>query len=371
MSFIVTPGDEQAVTNDYVPAMAKTLLSLLESAMFRLLMSLPHPLMRLLAGKPVTLDGQVLDTETQWALRLQRLLREPAVESLPIPQGRLAMLRQARLSGGRQPVGEVRDLQVPGGDGPIRARLYIPRSGAGAAGTTSPLLFFIHGGGMMYGDLDSHDATCRLLAERADVRVLAVDYRLSPEHRYPAAVEDCWAAYQWVAEHAEELGADPERLAVGGDSAGGYLSAVVAIKAAEAGVPCTFQLLVYPVTNMADPSGSRTMFADGFYLTKKFIDLADESYLRGPEDRRDPLVSVQFTEKFPSGLAPAFVATAGFDPLRDEGEIYARTMAEHGVQVETKRYPGLIHGFFNIVGVGRSNRAAVAEIAAKLKAAVH
>jgi acetyl esterase len=354
--------------------MEKTLLSGFEAVVFRLLMALPGPLMRLLAGRPVVLDGQVLDTETQWALRLQRVLRDPAVETLPIPEGRLALRRQARLSGGRQRVGEVRDLQVPGGDGPIRARLYVPRSRVSTGSTgaeVSPLLFFMHGGGMMFGDLDSHDPTCRLLAELADVRVLAVDYRLSPEHRYPAAVEDCWAAYQWVVEHAAGLGADPDRIAVGGDSAGGYLSAVVAIKAAEAGVPCRFQLLVYPVTNMADPSESRALFAEGFYLTKGFIDLADESYLRAPEDRRDPLVSVQLTEKFPEGLAPALVVTAGFDPLRDEGETYARTLVEHGVPVEMRRYPGLIHGFFNIVGVGRSNRAAVAEIAAKLKAAVH
>ncbi len=138
----------------------------------------------------------------------------------------------------------------------------------------TPLSAFFDGGGMIYGDLDSHDAPCRILAERTDVRVLAVDYRLAPEHPFPAGVDDCWAAYPWAAEHADDLGADPDRIAVGGDSAGGYLAAVVALQAAEAGVPCHFQLLVYPMTNMAESSESRRMFGQGLYLTDEFIDLA-------------------------------------------------------------------------------------------------
>jgi acetyl esterase len=249
----------------------------------------------------------------------------------------------------------------------VPARLYVPRA---ASSDASPLLVFIHGGGMMYGDLESHDAVCRFLAERADCRVLAVDYRLAPEHRFPAAVEDCWAAYKWAVEHADELGADPARLAVGGDSAGGYLSAVVALRAADAGLPLRYQLLVYPVTNMAEESESRRMFGEGFYLTSEFTGLAERTYLADDHDRRDPLVSVHFTEKIPENLAPALVVTAGFDPLRDEGEAYARLLADSGVQVELKRYPGFIHGFLNMVGVGRTGRAAVAEIAVKLKAAL-
>jgi acetyl esterase len=158
---------------------------------------------------------------------------------------------------------------------------------------------------------------------------------------------------------------------VGGDSAGGYFSAVVALKAAEAGVPCHFQLLVYPLTNMAEQSESRRLFGEGFYLTTEFIDLANSSYLTDVQQERDPLVSVAFTEKIPENLAPAYVATAGFDPLRDEGESWARRLAESGVDVTLRRFPSLIHGFFNIVGVGRSNRAAVAEIAAQLRAAMH
>jgi acetyl esterase len=349
--------------------MAHRLLDTVEPALLRGLMGLPRPLMRVLAGRPVVVDGQVLDTETQWMLRLQRLMREPAVETLPMEQARVAIRRQCRLIGGRQPIGLVRDLSVPGADDEIPARLYVPR-GQVASPRPSPLLFFVHGGGMMYGDLDSHDALCRFLAERAGVRVLSVDYRLAPEHPFPAAVEDCWASFQWVSEYAEQLGVDPERIAVGGDSAGGYLSAVTAIRAAEAGVPVAYQLLIYPVTNMAERSDSRRLFGEGFFLTTAFMDLAEASYLREHHDRRDPRISVYFHETIPADLAPALLATAGVDPLRDEGEAYARLLADHGVSVEMKRYPGFIHGFANVLGVGRSNRAAMAEIAVKLKRAL-
>jgi acetyl esterase len=200
--------------------------------------------------------------------------------------------------------------------------------------------------------------------------VLSIDYRLAPEHRFPAAVEDCWASFRWLSEYAEQLGADPERIAVGGDSAGGYLSAVTAIRAAEAGLPLAYQLLLYPVTNMADKSESRRIFGEGFFLTTAFMDLAEASYLADHHDRRDPRISVYFHDDIPERLAPALVVTAGFDPLRDEGEAYARMLADKGATVELRRYPGFIHGFANIVGAGRSNQAAMAEIAVRLKRAL-
>ena len=349
--------------------MANAFAEKVEPAVFRALMGLPRPVMRALAGRPVVVDGQVLDLETQWMLRLQRILREPSAETLPMREARAAILRQSRLVGGTQPIGLVRDLRIPGAEEEIPARLYVPR-GQVASPRPSPLLFFVHGGGMMYGDLDSHDAVCRFLAERADVRVLSIDYRLAPEHRFPAAVEDCWASFQWVSEYAEQLGVDPDRIAVGGDSAGGYLSAVTAIRAAEAGLPVAYQLLIYPVTNMAEKSESRRIFGEGFFLTGAFMDLAETSYLHEHHDRRDPRISVYFHETFPPDLAPAFVATAGFDPLRDEGEAYAKLLADHGVKVELKRYPGFIHGFANIVGAGRAAPAAMAEMAIRLKRAL-
>jgi acetyl esterase len=346
------------------------LAATLEAGVFRALLGLPPRLVRRLAGRPVVRDGQQLDAETQWLLRLQRLTRDPGLSGTDVPAIRKAARRSTRLAGGRQPVGETLDLEVPGGAGPVPARLYTPTGRVGSA-DPAPLLVFLHGGGMVFGDLDTHDASCRLLAERADVKVLAVDYRLAPEHPFPAAVEDCWAAFRWAAEHTEELGVDPERVAVGGDSAGGTLAAVTAIKAAEGGGPLQLQLLVYPATNMVDDSESRRLFGEGFFLTRDFVELAHTSYVTGRHELHDPLVSVQYTEKVPAGLAAAHVVTAGFDPLRDEGEAYARTLTDAGVRVELTRYPGLIHGFFNVVGVGRSNRAAVLEIADRLRAALH
>ncbi|HSE72106.1 MAG TPA: alpha/beta hydrolase [Nocardioidaceae bacterium] len=352
-----------------MPALVSEIVEKLEGHLLRAALRLPVPLQRRLVGPPVVVDGQELDVQTQWMLRLRELAREPAAETLPFPQARKAILRQCKLVGGNQPIGGTLDLEVPGADGMVPARLYVPRSQVGST-EPAPLLFFVHGGGMMYGDLDSHDPVCRFLAEHADVRVLSVDYRLAPEHPFPAAVDDCWASFQWVAENAAQIGVDPERIAVGGDSAGGYLSAVTAILAAQAGIRVRYQMLVYPVTNMVDRSESRRIFGEGFYLTTTFTDLAEASYLHPSQDRRDPKVSVYFTEKVPEDLAPALVVTAGFDPLRDEGEAYARLLADSGVDVELKRYPGFIHGFFNIVGGGRSTKAAVAEIAGRVKAAL-
>jgi acetyl esterase len=201
------------------------------------------------------------------------------------------------------------------------------------------------------------------------VRVLSVDYRLAPEHPFPAAYDDCLASYRWVVDHAGELGADPDRLAVGGDSAGGCLAATSALAAAEDGLPLAIQLLVYPGTDMRGGTESRAMFGEGFYLTTGFIDLARGLYTPDPDTHDDPRVS-PLVAKVPEGLAPAYVVTAGFDPLRDEGEAYARKLSEAGVEVELRRFPDQVHGFFNVVGVGRSSRAAMGEIAAKLRAAL-
>ncbi len=332
----------------------------LDAGVLRLLMGLPDGVQRRLAGAPVVLDGQTLAPETQLMLRLKVLTKLPSAEHLPIPQGRVVVEHEAAIAGGHQPIGSVRDLPV----GDLPGRLYVPTT---ASPEPAPLLVFFHGGGFMYGGLDSHDASCRLIAERAGVRVLAIDYRLAPEHPFPAAHDDALAAYRWVVRHAASLGADPQRLAVGGDSAGGTLAAATAIAAAVEGLPLAFQLLVYPSVDAHRGTRSAELFSEGFYLTKAFMDLANNSFLPDLVSRDDIRVS-PLRHDVPAGLAPAYVCTAGFDPLRDEGEAYARALADAGVPVELHRFPDLIHGFFNIVGVGRRPRAAVLDIADALKA---
>lgn len=343
------------------------LLHRAESLTLRGAMGLPEPVQRLLAGRRIVRDGQTLATDTQLMLRLQRLAREAGAETMPVAEGRLTVLHHASAAGGVQRIGAVRDLPV----GDVPGRLYVPTEATEATEATAPgpLLVFFHGGGWVFGDLDSHDAACRFLAERSGVRVLAVDYRLAPEHPFPAAVDDALQAYRWVVKNAASIGADPQRLAVGGDSAGGNLAAITAIAAAEEGLPLAFQLLVYPGTDMRGGSESRALFADGFYLTREFMDTARDHYTPDAATHVDPRVSPLLAE-LPDGLAPAYVATAGFDPLRDEGEAYARKLADAGVSVELRRFPDQIHGFFNVVGVGRTARAASAEVAAKLRAAL-
>ena len=324
-------------------------------------MALPERLQRHLGGRPVVLDGQTLAQDLQLMLRLQRLVRERGAEMMPMAEGRKAVDRHALLVGGPLPIGSVRDVYAAG----LPARLYVP-TGAPPSG---PLLVYFHGGGFMHGGLVSHDGACRFLSEASGVRVLAVDYRLGPEHRFPAAYDDALAAYEWTAEHAAELGTSPELLGVGGDSAGGNLATGVAMEAARQGWPCRVQLLVYPATDARRRTRSAELFADGFYLTRAYMDLADKSYAASDADLDDPRYS-PIRAEVPAGLAPALVFTAGFDPLRDEGEEYARRLADAGVQVQMTRFPDQIHGFVNIVGVGRSSVAANRRVAAALGSAL-
>jgi acetyl esterase len=340
-----------------------------ETLVLRAALGLPERVQRALLRKPVIIDGQELSTELQLMLKLQQLTGQPGLGVLDFEEARPILVTHSRMVGGKQPIGALRNLTVDGADGPVDARLYLPSSRLGA--DPLPTLLFIHGGGFALGDLESHDAACRALAERSGVQVLAIHYALAPERPFPAGVDDCFAAYQWLVKNADSLNADPERLAVGGDSAGGNLAATTAIQAAEAGLPMAFQLLIYPVADFVARSRSRDLFdGGGFYLTREGMDRLSDWYIPAPERRTDPLASLVLRTDLPAGLAPAYVVTAGFDPLRDEGEAYARLMTGHGVQVEHKRYPSMNHGFFNIVGVGREARSNSAEIADRLRAAL-
>lgn len=341
---------------------------LVEATVLKLLLGLPEQVQRKGLRRPIEVDGQVLAPEMQLLSAIQKVARMPAAETLPLARARTELLRQQLLVGGAQPVGAVRDLEVDGAVGSLRARLYTPTERLGAGPT--PTMLFLHGGGWMYGDLESHDPVCRFLAERSGVQLLAVDYRLAPEDKFPAAVEDANAAYRWLVEHADEVNADPSRLAVGGDSAGGALSASTAIWAAEQGLPLAFQLLIYPGADFVERTESRRLFGEGFVLTELFMTGAEEAYFATEADKSVPDASALRRVDFPERIAPAYVVTAGFDPLRDEGEAYARLLADQGVEVETKRYPSMIHGFLHFVGVGHEARSYNAEIANKLRQAL-
>jgi acetyl esterase len=261
---------------------------------------------------------------------------------------------------------DTRALSVAGAAGPLPARLYVPY----AAGVASPGLVFFHGGGFMVGDLDSHEMLCRRLADAARIRVLSVAYRLAPEHKFPAAPEDCIAATRWAFEHADSIGFLPERIGIGGDSAGGNLVAVVAHAfkhAADRRLKA--QLLIYPCTQFLVMTPSQISFAQAYAVTQRAQDWFVEAYLGAKENAHDwrasPLIAEDFT-----GLPPAMVVTAGLDPLLDEGKAYADKLAASGVATLYRPYPEQVHGFFNMTAISKIARRAIEECAAWLAKAL-
>jgi acetyl esterase len=256
------------------------------------------------------------------------------------------------------PVAIVRDETVEGGAGPIKARLYDVEDGA-----ARPTLVYYHGGGFVFGDLDSHDALCRRLALAGKIRVIAIDYRLAPEHPFPAAPDDAWAAFNDIVARSQRFGVDPERIALGGDSAGANLATVTARRAARAGAPpVQHQLLFYPVTQTSHSTPSRERFADGYFLTRETIDWFDGHYLPAGTDRHDERVSPLLAPP-PKNVAPALVVTAGFDPLKDEGREYAEALKAAGVPVRHIDYPDQIHGFVSFTAFSGVADAAIADAA--------
>ena len=339
----------------------------LEMRIARLLAALPPRLqLRLSRKDPVVVDGQTLEPEIQLQLSVIERQGNPPIETLPPPQAREEMRSQAIVAGGLPlPVGDVRDLTVDGATGPLRARHYTPAEPGGP----HPLLVFFHGGGWVIGDLETHDAACRLLCRHAGVHVLAVDYRLAPEAPFPAAIDDARAAFAWAAAHAAELGADPARVAIGGDSAGGNIAAVVSQETVREGVAApAFQLLIYPAVDASKDYRSAELFREGFLLTQAEMDYFYNHYVTAAQaEATDPRISPLLAEDL-SGLPPALILTAGFDPLRDEGEAYAQALREAGNVVALRRFAGLIHGFANMVGVSRVSRDAVVEMAGATRA---
>ncbi len=263
-------------------------------------------------------------------------------------------------------VGSVVDRKVPGPAGDIPVRVYTPAPVSGAG--TRPALVWYHGGGWVIGNLDGADYGCRKFANAANAVVVSVDYRLAPEAKFPAAADDCFAATKWVAENAASLGIDAHRIAVGGDSAGGNLAAVVSQMAQAQGGPAIgYQVLIYPVTNHSFETPSYSANASGYLLTKESMEWFWGHYLANAGDGADPKASPLRAPSL-AGQPPALVITAEFDPLRDEGEAYAAALKKAGVAVEAKRYDGQIHGFYANAAIDDGG-AAVLHAAAAMKAA--
>ena len=354
-----------------------------EFRVLRAVCGLPAGPQRLVFGEPPALDGQTLAGDIHALLRLAAWAGDTSItgrEGTSPEQARARNRRGAATTAGpRRSMAKVERLEIPGPAGTIPARLYVPlgRDGIDSNGVVpdtgpapdrggQPLLVYFHGGGWVIGDLDTHDSAVRFLAAEAGVAVLSIQYRLAPEHPFPAAVEDSFAAFRWAVENAAELGADSARIAVGGDSAGGNLAAAVSLLACDGGGPApAMQLLIYPVTDAVGGQESRRLFAEDFLLTTSDMEWFERHYLPNGA-ARDPRVSMLHAEDL-SGLAPAYVTTAGFDPLRDEGEAYAERMHAAGVRVALRRHPGLIHGFANLTAICPSARAAMLEVAGALR----
>jgi acetyl esterase len=290
----------------------------------------------------------------------------PPLRGQSVEDARQSLAGFAQLGGEPPPVSQVEERELPGPNGVIPVRVYTP-AGSGPF----PVLVYFHGGGWVLGSVETHDPVCRSLANAAECVVVSVDYRLAPEHKFPAAAEDCYTATLWVRTIAPLINGDADRIAVGGDSAGGNLAAVVTQMARDRGGPLlSFQLLVYPVTDYYLPgTPSYQGNADGYFLTRDDMEWFWNHYLSGEADAVNPYACPSRAESL-RGLPPALVITAEFDPLRDEGEAYAARLLDAGVAVRLVRYDGMIHGFFSMAGVLDQGKNALALAAAELRSAL-
>jgi acetyl esterase len=338
----------------------------MEHRLVRRLCGLHPRTQRALFGAPPRLDGQELASDIHVLLELARRTGETSlVEGRSVEQARAENLEEVPvICGPPRPMARVEEMSIPSPAGELSARLYVA---LGAPRPPQPLLVYYHGGGWVIGDLETHDGLCRFLAEHSGCRVLSVDYRLAPEHPFPAPVEDAVTAFAWAHENAAELGVDPARIAVGGDSAGANLSTGLCLQNRETGAPQpAMQLLLYPPTDVVGEQASRETFAKGFLLTRNDMRWFEDHYLPDSCEPDDPRASMMRARDV-SNLPPAYVATAGFDPLRDEGEIYAARMREAGVSVVLQRHSELIHGFANLTAICPSARTAMLEVAGALR----
>ena len=312
--------------------------------------------------------SEKLDPNVRALLEAIAALDLPPLETLTPPEARArARENRAPLTGTMEALRSVENLRIPGPNGEIPIRVYTPDEGGNGVGVV-----YFHGGGWVVCDLDTHDVPCSAIAHRSGAVVVAVDYRLAPEHKFPAAVDDSCAALLWVAANARRLGIDPQKLCVCGDSAGGNLATVTAIKCRdENGPKLALQALVYPVTDLSSfETGSYDEFAEDHYLTRSLMDWFRSHYLADPGDAGNPHASPLLARDL-RGLPPALVITAECDPLRDEGEAYAKRLLDAGGEVTLTRYDGMIHPFFSLAGALTQAGEAYQQIADAIQSIAH
>jgi acetyl esterase len=334
------------------------------------MLRLPHPVLRALVGREIrSPEGFVLDPQVQAIVRLSQVLGHSEWASLGLEKARRAMTASSQILQAR-PRGSLSifEASVPVQGGAIPVRIYRPADQFESSAPL-PVVVYYHGGGFVLGSLRSHDGECRAMALGAGALVVAVDYRLAPEHTFPTAVDDGVAAYLWAVQNAHLYGGDPKKMAVAGDSAGGNIAAVVARDLRHHEHKPVFQLLIYPAVDFTRSLPSHRHFAAGLFLTKSSIDwfmqnyVPDQAHLTHP--RASPLLAGDH-----AGVAPALVVTAGFDPLRDEGDAYAAALRAAGVPTQHRCYEGQVHGFFSMSAGIDSARAAFDEMIASLRAAL-
>ena len=333
------------------------------------LVRLPLPVIWALgARRPVVIDGNRLDPRVAFALALMERAGRPPLHRLPAPQARREYLGlKAVFEGEVPPLPYVEDSTIPGPEGDITVRIYK----AGPQEPPPPIVVYFHGGGGVIGSLDTHDVVCRRLTLASRCTIVSVDYALAPEDPFPQGLADAIAAFRYVRDHADRFGGEPGSgsVAVGGDSMGGCLATVVAKTTLEdeAGPPC-FQLLIYPLTDATAQTRSRRLFEHGFLLTGTMIRWFETTYLAGA-DPSDPRASPLLFDSL-EGMPPALVVTAGFDPLRDEGQAYAQRLEQAGVQVSHHCYTEHVHGFAQMSGAIESARVALQDVGARLQRAL-
>lgn len=292
---------------------------------------------------------------------------EPPLKEQTVAEARLSSRNIILLAGEPIPVGDVSDIEIPVDDASITARLYHPTGDRSAA---LPVVVYIHGGGWVICDLDTHDNVARAICRDANVVVVSLAYRMAPEFAFPTPVLDCYAATSWIAANASHLGGDGDRLAICGDSAGGNLSAVVSQMARDRGTPSiSYTALIYPATDMTDEGGSMIDNGEGYFLDKASMEWFSDLYAP-KEQRADPMASPLLHPDL-TNLPPTFVAVCEFDPLVDQGTRYANALTANGVPTELKLYEGQIHAIANMTGVLPGGRQLVSDVAARLGAALH